>query len=108
MVQALQAWILQQAKLPGQDTEVNKPAPFLPTIDAFASEAKRQFRRYWFKTKNVLRQDWREDECLWLNPSFSPYPQVVEKIFLQGARGIAVVPRWAQQDWYWALGQANN
>ena len=31
---------------------------------------------------------------------------MVEKIFLQGVRGIAIVPKWERKDWYWALGQA--
>ena len=61
---------------------------------------------YWFETDNTLRQDMSEEESLWLNLPFSLCLQVVEKIFLQGARGIALVPRWERQDWYMALGQA--
>ena len=106
MVLKLREWILQWANRPAQDTEAKKPAPLLPTIDAFASAANRQFRRYWSKTDNALRQDSNEEECLWLNPPFPLYPQVVEKVFLQGARGIAIVPRWVRQDWYWPPGQA--
>ena len=106
VVPQLREWMLQWANRTAQDTEAKKPAPFLPTIDAFASGANRQFRRYWSKTDNALRQDWSEEDCLWLNPPFSLYPQVVEKIFLQGARGIAIVPKWERQDSYWALGQA--
>ena len=106
MVWKLREWIFQWANHPAPDAEAKKPAPFLPNIDAFVSEAKRQFRRYWLKKDNALRQDWSEAECLWLSPPFSLYPQLVGKIFSQGARGIAIVPKWERQDCYWALGQA--
>ena len=37
MIPKLRESILQWANRPAQDTEAKKPAPFLPTIDAFAS-----------------------------------------------------------------------
>ena len=106
VVLELREWIFQCGNRPAGDTEAKKTALFLPTIDAFATGANGQFRRHWSTMNNALRQVSIEEECLRLNPPFSLYPHVLEKLFVQGARGIAIVLEWEGQSWYLAPGEA--
>ena len=71
-----------------------------PTVDAFASEKNKRFPRHW---ENAFQEDW-SSEILWANPPFSMLPDVIDKICLEQARGILVVPEWPSQAWYHVLG----
>ena len=75
-------------------------AGFTPTVDAFASETNKRFPKHW---EDAFGEDW-SSEILWMNPPFSMLSDVLDKICLEQARGILVVPEWPSQAWYHVLG----
>ena len=75
-------------------------AGFTPTVDAFASAKNKRFPRHW---EDAFEEDW-SSEILWANPPFSRLSEVVDKICLEQARGILIVPEWPSQAWYHVLG----
>ena len=75
-------------------------AGITPTVDAFASAKNKRFPRHW---EDAFREDW-SSEILWANPPFSRMPEVIDKICLERAKGILIVPEWPSQAWYHVLG----
>ena len=76
-----------------------------PEVDVFAQKENAQFPEYWTPQDDAFSKDWGDGRFLWMNPPFSKLHQVVQKIIMDQARGIIVVPVWKQQQWFWALGE---
>ena len=58
------------------------------TVDAFASAKNKRFPRHW---EDAFQEGW-SSEILWANPPFSRMPEVIDKIRLERAKGILIVP----------------
>ena len=74
-------------------------------VDVFASKAHHQFPRFWTAKQDAFKQDWSGDQHLWINGPFGKMKEISEKILLDGAKGLAIIPVWKQMDWFWALGE---
>lgn len=68
-------------------------------MDAFACKENAKLPRFWTKTNDAFSKDW-SFEVLWLNPPFSQMETVVQKILLQQAQGILVIPCWKRYLWF--------
>lgn len=76
-----------------------------PTVDAFADEDMHVVRRWWGPgslTPDAMATSWT-NEVLWLNPPFSMFPQVVEKLVAEGGKAIVIAPHWKNQPWFQKL-----
>ena len=73
-----------------------------PTVDAFASEGNQLLDRFWTKSENAFEQNW-SSEVLWINPPFSKMELVVQKILLEQAEGILIIPCWERHLWFTVL-----
>ena len=49
--------------------------------------------------QDAFAQDWGGRE-LWMNPPFSRFPEVINKIKEDGAHGILVMPEWPRRRWF--------
>ena len=83
--------------------------PFSPLIDLFASRINKQFEVYvsyhpdpYAKHIDAFTISW-SNEQFYCFPPFSCILKAVQKIILDKARGILVVPYWPTQTWYPAL-----
>ena len=65
-----------------------------PLRDAFASPATAQFPLFWDKHMNAFQQDWSTSETLWINPPWTLFPSVIEKILRDQPLCICVLPHW--------------
>ena len=72
--------------------------------DAFSEKCKRQFHNYWTAREDAFTKDW-SGESLRINAPFSKMRDVVQKVIMDQARGIMIVPVWERQSWFWALGE---
>ena len=82
-------------------------------VHAFSSRRSRLFHRYWDAEDNALQQNWsydpsskRNNKMQWLHPPQHLLSEVVQKILLDEACGILVVPAQKQFSWFWSLGEA--
>ena len=60
--------------------------------------------RLWGGRTDAFEQRWGA-EMLFLLPPERCYRRVIDKILLEGARGILLVPVTKEASWYWALGE---
>ena len=63
-------------------------AGITPTVDAFASPTNKRFPLHW---EDAFQEDW-SSEILWAKPPFLRMPEVIDKICLERAKGILIVP----------------
>ena len=73
------------------------------SCDAFSSTTMRLFPKGWDSTDNALSKDW-SPEVLWVHPPNQLWPQVAQKLVLDGCRGIAVLPTCKRASWWWLMG----
>jgi hypothetical protein len=71
----------------------------VPTADSFASLQNRRFRRYWDRHQNAFYRWWFR-EVLWVNPPFSVWKRVVDKLRREGVLAYVICPMWEDQEWY--------
>ena len=76
----------------------------LPTVDVFGTAQTRQksVRKFW--GSRPFDRSWA-DHFVYVHPPFGKYRQVVEKILIDQARGLAIVPVAKTESWFWALGE---
>ena len=74
-----------------------------PTVDAFASKGNNKLQGFWNRSDDAFKQDWSE-ELLWMNPPFSKLDQIVQKILLDEAQGILIVPCSHRHSWFTVRG----
>ena len=70
-----------------------------PTVDAFASKTNAKLKNFWTQHDDAFKQDWGSD-TLWACPPFSQLDAVVEKICMDKAEGILLIPMWKHQPWF--------
>ena len=84
-------------------------------IDAFATKDTALFSKYWDAKADALVQDWsyaspgkgdHTDYFLWLHPPHYLLQQTVDKILLDQARNIMLIPVRKNQSWLWQMGEA--
>ena len=95
-------WMLNFKELQNRFSQLD----FKPDIDLFASRLNAQFPNYCSyrpdpgaKYVNAFTIKWDTSQ-FYCFPPFSYILQVIQKIILEKARGILVVPNWATQPWY--------
>ena len=76
----------------------------LPTVDVFGTAQTRQksVRKCW--GSRPFHRSWA-DQFVYVHPPFGKYRQVVGKILMDQARGLAIVPFAKTESWFWALGE---
>ena len=75
-------------------------------VDCFADKYNHQFPKFFHKGIDAFTQNWGKGDMLsWINGPFSRMAQVVQKIILAGAKGVAIVPVWKAHSWFWSLGE---
>ena len=102
-VDADKAWVTETFTV--TDEWVEKLIQFSdlsPTVDAFASPGNNRLPKFWTKKENGFDQD-SSKEFLWINPPFSQMESVVQKILLDQAQGILVIPCWTRFLWFTVL-----
>ena len=72
----------------------------VPSVDAFASKENRRFPKFWDTKKNAFKQDWGKERLLWINPPFETLEEVANKIVVDNAKAIVVVPEWPHRRWW--------
>ena len=61
-------------------------------VDVFASKSHHQFPRFWTAKQDAFKQDWSGDQNLWIDGPFGKMKEISEKILLDGAKGLAIIP----------------
>ena len=83
--------------------EILEKLQIRPTVDAFSSANSKRFERWWGPGSadgtDAFAQDWSR-EVLWLNPPFSMFARVVDKLERDGAHAILVMPEWPRQAYF--------
>ena len=86
-----------------------------PFVDAFSSRRSRLFHSYWDAEDNALQQNWsydpsskRNNKMLWLHPPQHLLSEVVQKILLDEACGILIVPVQTQFSWSLEFGGSST
>ena len=76
---------------------------FHPTVDAFSEVRTARFPKWWGPGSpygtDAFKMAWRH-ERLWVNPPFSRYNEVMDKVIADKAHILAVMPVWADRAWY--------
>ena len=74
-----------------------------PDIDAFATQSNHRFARWWgpgsAEFGDAFQSSWAQG-LLWVNPPFSRFNEVLEKVKRDKAHVILVMPEWKYKPWY--------
>ena len=76
-----------------------------PDVDAFATIENRRFPRYWDRQMDAFAQDWSRPRCLWINLPFECLDLIVNKIQMDMAKAVLIVPEWKEKSWWKRLQQ---
>lgn len=78
-----------------------------PLVDLFASRCNAKCARFfsWGKDPEAAAIDaftmnWAKEGFFWAFPPFSMVLKTLQKIKMEGVKGIVVVPKWENQPWY--------
>ena len=85
--------------------DVCKRLRIYPTVDLFAHRGNAVVPRFVTPKENAFKQAWSQYGVAWLNPPFSLWKKVVEKLRIDPTDCLAVVPEWPSQPWYQELTQ---
>ena len=68
-----------------------------PDRDAFAKKDNKRFEKWYGEGSpdgaDAFEENWG-GELLWINPPFNLFPRVLEKIVLDKAHAVIIVPNW--------------
>jgi hypothetical protein len=74
-----------------------------PQVDAFSEADSNRFDRWWGpgspECSDAFERDWSQ-EMLWLNPPYSMYARVVDKLERDGAHAVLIIPEWPRQEYF--------
>ena len=73
-----------------------------PTLDVFASGKNAKLPTFFTSKDDAFRQDWSHD-YLWICPQFSRLDAIIDKIVLDRAEGLILIPLWKSRAWFHAL-----
>ena len=65
-----------------------------PTFDCFASGEVSKCAKFYSLEEDSLTQEWGVGEILWVNPPWSLWPQVADKLLASECTAICVLPAW--------------
>lgn len=67
--------------------------------DCFSSTLNRRFPLHWTSKEDAMKQPWSDQEVLWMNPPWSLWPQVAQRIQTTRCYVIGVLPAWDGRFW---------
>lgn len=68
-------------------------------IDGFSTESNKRFKLNITEKDNSLAAAWPSGYTMWLNPPWTLFPSVVEKIFKDNVACIVIFPAWDSKVW---------
>ena len=68
-----------------------------PARDCFATPENTRCPLYHTKEIDALNQSWETGEILWLNPPWTLWPRVVEKLEESSCTAICICPDWSNE-----------
>ena len=71
-----------------------------PVIDVFAQPSNARCPKFWSKSDSAFEHSWKAQGLLWMNPPFSKFEEVVNKIEAEGPECLLLVPNWPSAPWF--------
>ena len=76
--------------------QITKFFNVFPDRDCFASFENRRFEKFWDEGLDAFAMSWGPAETLWMNPPWSLWPHVVDKLEKSDCTVITIVPAWSK------------
>ena len=74
----------------------------MPKLDVFASRSNAKLPTFLTIKENAFTKDWG-NEILYICPPFQLLEPIVDKIILDKAIGILIIPCWFEKQWFHTL-----
>lgn len=68
-------------------------------VDGFSTNQNRRFTRFITKDEDSLKVRWPDHQVMWLNPPWSLFPQVADKVQEEQVTCIIICPAWHSKAW---------
>ena len=98
-------WLSEAYAVKGEFvTVITKFFGVQPDCDAFSSSTNKRFSTCWTLSEDAFQQSWA-GRALWINPPWSVYEKVVEKLERERPTEICITPFWPHRNYFKKLVQ---
>jgi hypothetical protein len=93
-------WLSEADAVKGEFvTAIAKNFGVQPDCDAFSSSTNKRFSTCWTLSEDAFQQSWA-GRALWINPPWSVYEKVVEKLERERPTAICITPFWPHRNYF--------